>query len=57
VLQVNKSSLEFVRFEAEIENYSSMENVLGKLDMRTIKLSGHFPLVRTGLLRKISICA
>jgi hypothetical protein len=51
---VNKSSLEFVRFEAEIENYSSMENVLGKLDMRTIKLSGHFPFV-PGLLRKITI--
>ncbi len=29
-----------IRFEAEIENYSSMENVLAKLDMRTIKLSG-----------------
>ena len=42
-LQVNKSSLEFVRFEAEIENYGSMENVLAKLDMRTIKLSGQDP--------------
>jgi superoxide dismutase len=40
VFKVNKSSLEFVRFEAEIENYGSMENVLAKLDMRTIKLSG-----------------
>ena len=30
-----------LRFEAEIENYSSMENVLAKLDMRTIKLSGN----------------
>ena len=28
------------RFEGEIENYSCMENVLAKLDMKTIKLSG-----------------
>ena len=30
----------FVRFECEIENYSSMEHVLAKLDMKTVKLSG-----------------
>ena len=29
-----------VRFECEIENYSSMEHVLAKLDMKTVKLSG-----------------
>lgn len=40
VFKVSKSSLEFIRFEAEIENYSTMENVLAKLDMKTIKLSG-----------------
>ena len=28
------------RFECEIENYSSMEHVLAKLDMKTVKLSG-----------------
>ena len=38
--KVAKSSLEFIRFEAEIENYGSMETVLAKLDMKTIKLSG-----------------
>ncbi|XP_023344762.1 A-kinase anchor protein 17A [Eurytemora carolleeae] len=46
VFKVSKSSLEFVRFEAEIENYSSMENVLAKLDMRTIKLSGFTELLK-----------
>jgi len=40
VFKVSKSSLDFIRFEAEIENYGSMENVIAKLDMRTIKLSG-----------------
>jgi len=46
VFKVSKSSLEFIRFEAEIENYSSMENVLAKLDMRTIKLSGFTELLK-----------
>jgi len=40
VFKVSKSSLEFIRFECEIENYSSMEHVLAKLDMKTVKLSG-----------------
>ena len=30
----------YCRFECEIENYSSMEHVLAKLDMKTVKLSG-----------------
>ena len=38
--------LSFYRFESEIENYSSMENVLAKLDMKTIKLSGFTELLK-----------
>ena len=34
VFKVAKSSLEFIRFEAEIENYGAMETVLAKLDMK-----------------------
>ena len=41
-LKVAKSTLEFVRFEGEIESKSKMLNVLGRLDSKTIKLSG-FP--------------
>ena len=44
--KVAKSSLEFIRFEAEIENYGSMETVLAKLDMKTIKLSGFTELLK-----------
>ena len=40
VFKVAKSSLEFIRFEAEIENYGKMDEVKAKLDMKTIKLSG-----------------
>jgi len=46
VFKVAKSSLEFIRFEAEIENYGSMETVLAKLDMKTIKLSGFTELLK-----------
>jgi len=35
-----KPVLSYFRFEAEIENYGFMEQVLGKLDKKSIKLSG-----------------
>ena len=38
--------MEFIRFEAEIENYGSMETVLAKLDIKTIKLSGVTELLK-----------
>ena len=45
VFKIAKSSLEFIRFEAEVENYGVMDAALTKLghdkhDMKTIKLSG-----------------
>lgn len=40
VFKVAKSSLDFIRFEAEVENYGLMDTALAKLDMKTIKLSG-----------------
>jgi arginine/serine-rich splicing factor 17 len=46
VFKVAKSSLEFIRFEAEIENYGSMDTALAKLDMKTIKLSGFEELLK-----------
>ena len=42
LLKVAKSTLEFIRFEAEIESKNKLANVLGRLDCKTIKLSG-FP--------------
>nr|CAD7396227.1 unnamed protein product [Timema cristinae] len=42
VLKVSKSTLEFIRFECEIENKSQLSNVIVRLDGRTIKLAG-FP--------------
>nr|CAD7453410.1 unnamed protein product [Timema tahoe] len=42
VLKVSKSTLEFIRFECEIENKSQLSSVIVRLDGRTIKLAG-FP--------------
>lgn len=42
VLRIAKSTLEFIRFEGEIENKGKLVNVIGRLDCKTIKLSG-FP--------------
>jgi len=42
LLKVSKSTLEFVRFEGEVENKSKMKVHIGNLDGKTIKLSG-FP--------------
>ncbi len=46
VFKVAKSSLEFIRFEAEIDNFGSMDTALAKLDMKTIKLSGFEELLK-----------
>jgi len=40
VLKVVKSTLEFVRFEGEVENKSKLVVHIGNLDAKTIKLSG-----------------
>jgi len=40
VFKIAKSSLEFIRFEAEVENMGLMDSAIAKLDMKMIKLSG-----------------
>ncbi|KAH9373506.1 hypothetical protein HPB48_003458 [Haemaphysalis longicornis] len=41
-LKISKTTLEFIRFEGEVENRSSLKAVIGRLENGTIKLSG-FP--------------
>ncbi|XP_023209617.1 A-kinase anchor protein 17A-like [Centruroides sculpturatus] len=40
VLKVTKTSLEFIRFEGELENKSVLKTVISRLDGNTMKLSG-----------------
>merc|ERR1719273_174449 len=40
VFKIQKTSLDFIRFEAEAENYGLMDTAMAKLDLKTIKLSG-----------------
>ncbi|GCC31449.1 hypothetical protein chiPu_0009907 [Chiloscyllium punctatum] len=39
-LRVSKSTMDFVRFEGEVENKNMVKTFLSKLDSKTIKLSG-----------------
>ena len=39
VYKVCESSLDFIRFECQVENYTIMEHVLAKLDTKTVKLA------------------
>ena len=43
---VTKSSLEFIRFEGEVESRRSLKSLLGQLDNRTIKLPGFTEMLR-----------
>jgi len=42
IIKVSKSTLEFIRFDAEIENRSRIPAVISQLDGKVIRLSG-FP--------------
>ena len=43
---MTKSSLEFIRFEGEVESRRLLKSLLGQLDNRTIKLPGFAELLR-----------
>ncbi|KAL3278645.1 hypothetical protein HHI36_016183 [Cryptolaemus montrouzieri] len=46
ILKVSKTTLEFVRFDAEINSRKKLENVVNKLDNKTIKLKNFSELMR-----------
>ncbi|XP_068602320.1 A-kinase anchor protein 17A [Brachionichthys hirsutus] len=39
-LRISKSTMDFIRFEGEVENKAVVKNLLSRLDGKTIKLSG-----------------
>ena len=53
MLKVVKSTLEFIRFEGELENKNLVKVVISRLDAKTIKLSG-FPEQLKGMT--VSMC-
>lgn len=40
LFKVSKSTIEFIRFEAELDSRNKLRNIIGKLDGRPIKLPG-----------------
>ena len=55
MLKVVKSTLEFIRFEGELENKNLVKVVISRLDAKTIKLSG-FPEQLKGTIVNMSLC-
>lgn len=45
-LKVTKSTLEFIRLEGEAENKASIKTLIGRLDSKSIKLSGFSDILR-----------
>ncbi|XP_039599484.1 A-kinase anchor protein 17A isoform X1 [Polypterus senegalus] len=45
-LRISKSTMEFIRFEGEVENKSVVKTFLAKLDGKTIKLSGFSDILK-----------
>lgn len=39
-LRISKSTMDFIRFEGEVENKTVVKSLLGRLDGKSIKLSG-----------------
>ncbi|RXN17412.1 A-kinase anchor 17A [Labeo rohita] len=45
-LRISKSTMDFIRFEGEVENKSAVKRVLTKLDGKSIKLSGFTDILK-----------
>lgn len=51
VLRISKSTMDFIRFEGEVENRAVVKGLLGRLDGKTIKLSGFTDVLKVRLLQ------
>lgn len=49
-LRISKSTLEFIRFEGEVENKMVVKSLLSQLDGKSIKLSGFTDVLKVRLL-------
>lgn len=51
-LRISKSTMDFIRFEGEVENKTVVKNLLGRLDGKSIKLSGFTDVLKVRLVLK-----
>lgn len=49
VLRISKSTMDFIRFEGEVENRAVVKGLLGRLDGKSIKLSGFTDVLKVRL--------
>src|SRR4029434_5237465 len=45
-LRISKSTMDFIRFEGEVENRAVVKSLLSKLDGKSIKLSGFTDILK-----------
>lgn len=53
-LRISKSTLEFIRFEGEVENKMVVKSLLSHLDGKSIKLSGFTDVLKVSLILQSS---
>lgn len=53
-LRISKSTLEFIRFEGEVENKMVVKGLLSHLDGKSIKLSGFTDVLKVSLILQSS---
>lgn len=49
-LRISKSTMDFIRFEGEVENKGVVKSLLSRLDGKSIKLSGFTDILKVRLL-------
>lgn len=54
-LRISKSTLEFIRFEGEVENKMVVKSLLSHLDGKSIKLSGFTDVLKVRLILQSSV--
>lgn len=55
-LRISKSTMDFIRFEGEVENKTVVKSLLSRLDGKTIKLSGFTDVLKVRLLLLRNTC-
>lgn len=56
VLRISKSTMDFIRFEGEVENKTVVKGLLSRLDGKSIKLSGFTDVLKVKLSLQLDIC-
>lgn len=54
-LRISKSTMDFIRFEGEVENKTLVKNLLTRLDGKSIKLSGFTDVLKVRMASRVTV--